>query len=55
MARIKIDLRELDAHRDILASLLAAARQGDMTRVYSARDEDHNQAVVIRDVLEELV
>jgi uncharacterized protein YeaO (DUF488 family) len=47
--------RELDAHRDLLAPLLAAARQGDITLVYSARDEDHNQAVVIRDVLEELL
>jgi uncharacterized protein YeaO (DUF488 family) len=39
----------------VLAPLLAAARQGDITLVYSARDEAHNQAVVIRDVLQELL
>ncbi|MBN8964820.1 MAG: DUF488 family protein, partial [Rhizobiales bacterium] len=27
------------------------ARHGPVTLVYSARDEEHNQAVVIRDLL----
>jgi uncharacterized protein YeaO (DUF488 family) len=45
--------QELDAHPDALAPLLEAARQGDVTLVYSARDQQHNQAVVIRNLLEE--
>lgn len=47
--------RELASHQDELAPLLEAARQGDVTLVYSARDEQHNQAVVIKGVLEELL
>jgi uncharacterized protein YeaO (DUF488 family) len=39
----------------VLEPLLQAAREGDVTLVYSARDEQHNQAVVIRDVLQELL
>jgi uncharacterized protein YeaO (DUF488 family) len=45
--------RELDTQPAVLAPLLEAAREGDITLVYSARDEEHNQAVVLRDVLEE--
>ena len=44
---------ELNAHREVLAPLLDAARQGDVTLVYSARDEQHNQAVVLKGVLED--
>ncbi len=33
--------------------LLEAARRGDITLVYSARDQEHNQAVVLREWLEE--
>ena len=44
---------ELDAHPDVLTPLLETARQGDITLVYSARDEEHNQAVVLKAVLEE--
>ena len=44
--------RELEAHPEVLEPLLEAAHQGDITLVYSARDEQHNQAVVIRDVLQ---
>lgn len=46
-------LRELSAHQDVLAPLVQAAREGDITLVYSARDEQHNQAVVIKSVLEQ--
>lgn len=35
-----------------LAELKALARKGDVTLVYSARDELHNDAVVLREVLE---
>jgi uncharacterized protein YeaO (DUF488 family) len=47
--------RELEAHPEVLEPLLEAAHQGDITLVYSARDEQHNQAVVIRDVLRSLM
>lgn len=42
---------ELREHPDELRSLRGQARQGLITLVYSARDEDHNDAVVLRDVL----
>jgi uncharacterized protein YeaO (DUF488 family) len=47
--------RELESRPDVLAPLLQAAREGDVTLVYSARDEQHNQAVVLRDVLQDLL
>ena len=45
--------RELDAHPGVLAPLLTAGRSGDVTLVYGAKDEEHNQAVVIKQVLDE--
>ncbi len=48
-------LRELDQRKDVLVPLVQAAREADITLVYSARDEQHNQAVVIRGVLEKLL
>ena len=44
---------ELEANPEALAPLLAAARQDTLTLVYGARDERHNQAVVLREVLED--
>jgi uncharacterized protein YeaO (DUF488 family) len=43
---------ELTAKRDLLDQLRARAANGPLTLVYSAKDEEHNQAVVIREVLE---
>jgi uncharacterized protein YeaO (DUF488 family) len=43
---------ELAAKRGLLDELLAHAAKGPLTLVYSARDEAHNQAVVILEVLE---
>jgi uncharacterized protein YeaO (DUF488 family) len=43
---------ELAAKRDLLDELRAHAEKGRLTLVYSARDEAHNQAVVILEVLE---
>jgi uncharacterized protein YeaO (DUF488 family) len=37
----------------LLDQLQALAQKGPLTLLYSARDEQHNQAVVIREVLEE--
>ncbi|HEU5432795.1 MAG TPA: DUF488 family protein [Thermomicrobiales bacterium] len=44
--------QELAAHPDALAPLLDAARNGPITLVYGARDERHNQAVVLKAVLD---
>ncbi len=43
---------ELAAKGDLLDELRAHAKKGRLTLVYSAKDETHNQAVVIREVLE---
>lgn len=42
---------ELRTHADALEPLLAAARRGPTTLVYSARDTKHNAAVALRDHL----
>jgi uncharacterized protein YeaO (DUF488 family) len=43
---------ELDAHPESWQPLLDAARQGDVTLLYSARDTEHNSAVLLKDYLE---
>jgi uncharacterized protein YeaO (DUF488 family) len=43
---------ELDAHPEAWQSLVDAAAAGDVTLLYSARDRDHNSAVVLRDYLQ---
>ena len=43
--------RELAGHPEILKDLRRRAREGPITLVYSARDEAHNDAVVLRDVI----
>ena len=42
---------EIHNNADSLAELRAAARKGPITLVFGARDELHNDAVVLRDVL----
>lgn len=42
---------ELDGHSAELGELRALARHGRLTLLYSAHDEAHNQAVVLREVL----
>ena len=42
---------ELRQHPERLEEMRALARQGKVTLVYAARDEAHNDAVVLRDVL----
>lgn len=49
-ARYRAELRT-PAARAILAGLVRRARLGPLTLVYAARDEQHNDAVVLRDVL----
>jgi uncharacterized protein YeaO (DUF488 family) len=42
---------ELAGHPEILKDLRRRAREGPITLVYSARDEAHNDALVLRDVI----
>jgi uncharacterized protein YeaO (DUF488 family) len=42
---------ELDAHPEAWESLRNAAAAGDVTLLYSARDGEHNNAVVLREYL----
>ena len=42
---------ELMQHREQLDELLRIASQGPLTLIYGARDEQHNDAVVLQDVL----
>ena len=43
--------KEIHGHADLLAHLRALARDEPITLVYSARDEIHNDAVVLRQVI----
>jgi uncharacterized protein YeaO (DUF488 family) len=42
---------ELDAHPEAWRPLVDAAGSGDVTLAYSARDREHNSALVLRDYL----
>jgi len=44
---------ELAAHGDELEQLRAHAREGTLTLVYAARDAEHNDAVVLAELLRE--
>jgi uncharacterized protein YeaO (DUF488 family) len=43
--------KEIHDNADLLAKLRALAREGRITLVYSAHDELHNDAIVLREVL----
>ncbi len=43
---------ELDQKPETWQPLLQAAREGDITLVFSARDEEHNNAVALKSYLE---
>ncbi len=42
---------ELDANQDAVKLLLEIANKGRLTLLYSAKDTEHNQAVVLREYL----
>jgi uncharacterized protein YeaO (DUF488 family) len=42
---------ELHHNAELLSQLRSAARQGPVTLLYSAHDELHNDAIVLRDVI----
>jgi len=54
-SRYRAELKEMEQgdEPNALATLLQAAREGNLTLLYSARDTDHNSALVLRDFLEE--
>jgi uncharacterized protein YeaO (DUF488 family) len=43
--------KELNQRQNLLDDLRERARQGPITLVYSARDETHNNAVALRDLI----
>jgi uncharacterized protein YeaO (DUF488 family) len=43
--------RELDSAPEVWRPILSAARRGTVTLVYSSRDEQHNNAVALREYL----
>ena len=43
---------ELNDRQEMLQPLLEAARQGKITLVYSSHDQEHNNAVVLKEYLE---
>ena len=43
---------ELERNREAWELLLRDARRGQVTLIYSSRDEEHNAAVALRDFLE---
>jgi uncharacterized protein YeaO (DUF488 family) len=45
---------ELDANPQGLVPLLAALQRGKVTLVYASRDEEHNQAVALREYISSL-
>lgn len=42
---------ELKQRQQLVADIRAAARQGPVTLVYGAKDEEHNDAIVLHEVL----
>ena len=42
---------ELSHHKELLGELRTMAQKKSLTLVYAARDREHNEAIVLRDVL----
>jgi uncharacterized protein YeaO (DUF488 family) len=45
--------RELAFHQDLIDDLRRRAERGPVTILYGARDEEHNNAVVVVEILSE--
>ncbi|MGI6207791.1 MAG: DUF488 domain-containing protein [Anaerolineae bacterium] len=43
---------ELDAMPEVWQPILEAAKKGDVTLLFGARDEEHNQAVALKEYLD---
>lgn len=46
--------KELDGMKGAVKSLATRAKAGKVTLVYGAKDEEHNQAVVLREYIEKM-
>ena len=46
---------ELEDHPDAWHPILEAAKQGDVTLLYSARDTEHNSAILLKEFLQEQI
>lgn len=46
--------QELEQKRHLIDELRSLSKRGTITLVYSAKDELHNQAVVLKEILEKL-
>lgn len=44
--------KELESQTDLVNSLLQHAKENQLTLLYGARDEKHNQAIVLKEFLE---
>ena len=47
-------MKELDAHVDAVKELLKRTGGEDITILYGARDEEHNNAVVFKEYIEKM-
>tara|TARA_R110002167_G_scaffold15756_1_gene62622 strand:- start:322 stop:690 length:369 start_codon:yes stop_codon:yes gene_type:complete len=45
--------KELEANRNLIASLLETAEKQSVMLLYAAKDEEHNNAVVLKEFLEQ--
>jgi uncharacterized protein YeaO (DUF488 family) len=45
-------IKELDKNQEVWKPLLDAASKGNITLLYGSKDEEHNQAVVLKEYLE---
>lgn len=46
--------RELDGHKDLLKEIKKESDGHNVTLIYGAKDEEHNQAVAIREYIEDI-
>ncbi|QWK19136.1 MAG: DUF488 domain-containing protein [Hydrogenobacter thermophilus] len=48
-------IKELENKEDLLLKLVDEAKRGTLTLIYSAKDEKHNSAVVLKEVIEKML
>ncbi|MCS7284368.1 MAG: DUF488 domain-containing protein [Hydrogenobacter thermophilus] len=48
-------IKELESKEDLLLKLVDEARRDTLTLIYSAKDENHNSAVVLKEVIEKIL
>lgn len=48
-------MAELEAKKEEVTAFVSRAKKGPITLVYAAKDEQHNQAVVLRQFIEDCV